>query len=215
MIKGGGPAVTRWVRQQGFAVSRDLPTMLDFYARRSPIFLTATFDPRAEAARGLGLGDGTPVQVTIRTATPWVPLHILSLAKDPDDEVQADVFMLTDRRPTILTGSGVTLQTSRLADQQLLSDLRSDEGMGWIPQQAWFSYLKVNSPSDKLTYDLAADASGAKQPSLAAAAFPAPARLLTSPPNRTSWLGPVALGVGLAGVSIIGLRRYGRTHPRA
>jgi hypothetical protein len=215
VIKGGGPAVTAWVRRQGFTVSRDLPAMLDFYAKRSPIFLTATFDPKAEAARGLGLGDGTPVQVTIPTANPWVPLHILSLAKDPDDEVQADVFMLTDRRPTILTGSGVTLHTSHPADPQLLSDLRSDKGMGWIPQQAWFSYLKVNSPADKLSYDLAAVGSGAQRPSLVAAAFPAPARLLTPPPDRTWWLGPVALGSVLAGAGFVGLRRYLRRHPMA
>jgi hypothetical protein len=213
VIKGGGSAVTDWVRRQGFTVSRDLPAMLAFYAKRSPIFLTATFDPKAEAARGLGLGDGTPVQVTIPTANPWVPLHILSLAKDPDDEVQADVFMLTDRRPTILTGSGVTLQTSRQAEPQLLSDLRSDKGMGWIPQQAWFSYLKVDSPSNKLTYDLAADVSRADRPSLEAAAFPAPARLLTPPSDRTRWLGPLALGAVLAGVGLGGLHRYRRRHP--
>jgi hypothetical protein len=209
VIKGGGPAVTDWVRRQGFTVSRDLPAMLDFYAKRSPIFLTATFDPEAEAARGLGLGDGTPVQVTIPTTNPWVPLHILSLAKDPDDEVQADVFMLTDRRPTILTGSGVTLQTSRPAGPQLLSDLRSDKGMGWIPQQAWFSYLKVDSPPDQLTYDLAADVSGAERPSLTAAAFPAPAQLLTPPPGPTWWLGPMALGALLA-AGFAGLHRCRR-----
>jgi len=213
VIKGGGSAVTEWVRRQGFTVSRDLPAMLAFYAKRSPIFLTATFDPKAEAARGLGLGDGTPVQVTIPTANPWVPLHILSLAKDPDDEVQADVFMLTDRRPTILTGSGVTLQTSRQAEPQLLSDLRSDAGMGWIPQQAWFSYLKVDSPADQLTYDLAADVSGAGRPSLEAAALPAPARLLTPPSDRTWWLAPVTLGAVLAGVGLVGLMGYRRRHP--
>jgi hypothetical protein len=184
--------------------------MLDFYAKRSPIFLTATFDPKAEAARGLGLGDGTPVQVTIPMANPWVPLHILSLAKDPDDEVQADVFMLTDRRPTILTGSGVALQTSRPAGPRLLSDLRSDKGMGWIPQRAWFSYLKVNSPPEKLTYDLAADVSGAQRPSLAAAAYPAPGRLLTPPPSRTWWLGPVALGALLGAAGFVGGQRYRR-----
>jgi hypothetical protein len=83
VVKGGGPAVTAWVRQQGFKVSPDLPAMLSFYAIRSPIFLTATFDPAAEAARGLHLGDGTPVDIAIPLANPWVPLHILSLATSP------------------------------------------------------------------------------------------------------------------------------------
>jgi hypothetical protein len=169
VVKGGGAAVTAWVRQQGFTVSQDLSATLDFYARRSPVFLTATFDPAAEEARGLGLGDGTPVQITIPTANPWVPLHILALAKDPDDEVQADLFMLTDRRPAILTGSGVTLEASRPAEASLLSDLRSDRGMGWIPRSGWLSYLKVAAPASSLDYDLAADVSGAGRPSPVAA----------------------------------------------
>ena len=169
VIKGGGPAVTEWVREQGFAISPDLGATLDFYARRSPVFLTATFDPAAEAARGLSIGDGTPVQVTIPTSDPWVPLHILALAKDPDDRVQADVFMLTDRQPALLTGPGVTLATGRPAETSLLSDLRSDKGMGWIPDSAWLTYLKVDAPALSLNYDLAADVSGAARPSPTAA----------------------------------------------
>ena len=169
VIRGGGPAVTDWVRQQGFAVSPDLGPTLDFYAQRSPVFLTATFDPAAEASRGLGVGDGTPVQVTIPTSNPWVPLHILALAKDADDQVQADVFMLTDHQPALLTGPGVTLAASRDAEPSLLSDLRSDKGMGWIPDSGWLSYLKVDSPAHALTYDLAADVSGAGRPSVTAA----------------------------------------------
>jgi len=169
VVKGGGPAVTDWVRQQGFAVSPDLGATLDFYARRSPVFLTATFDPAAEVGRGLGVGDGTPVQVTVPTENPWVPLHILALAKDADDQVQADVFMLTDRQPALLTGPGVTLAASRAAEPSLLSDLRSDKGMGWIPGSAWLSYLKLASPASALTYDLSADVSGAGRPSVTAA----------------------------------------------
>jgi hypothetical protein len=171
VIKGGGPAVTAWVRQQGFAVSRDLPAMLDFYAHRSPIFLTATFDGTAEAARHLQVGDGTPVQVAVPTPNPWVPLHILSLAKDLDDVVTADVFMLTDHRPALLSGPGVHLVQSRPAEASLLSDLRSDRGMSWIAPSAWFSYLNVDAPAGSLSYDLAADTSGAGHPSRAAAAL--------------------------------------------
>ena len=169
VVKGGGSAVTDWVRQQGFAVSPDLGPTLDFYARRSPVFLTATFDPALEAAKGLQVGDGTPVQVTIPTSNPWVPLHILALAKDPDDQVQADIFMLTDGQPSLLTGPGVSLLATRQADPTLLNDLRSDKGMSWIPDSAWFSYLKLNAPSSSLTYDLAADVSGERRPSPIAA----------------------------------------------
>ena len=197
VVKGGGPAVTAWVRQQGFAVSKDLPAMLDFYARRSPVFLTATFDPARETARGLNVGDGTPVQITIPTANPWVPLHILSLAKDADDVVTADVFLLTDRTPAILTGPGVRLAQSRPAEAGLLSHLRSDQYMGWIPHSAWFSYLKVDSTATNLGYDMAIDASGAGHPSPVAAALTS---VLTARPGRGT---PVLLWTGLAALAMV------------
>ena len=207
VLKGGGPAVTTWVRQHGFAISRDLPAMLDFYARRSPIFLTATFDAAAVAARGQRLGDGTPVQVTIPTANPWVPLHILSLAKDPDDQVTADVFMLTDHRPALLSGPGVRLLQSRPAEDALMADLRSDRGMGWMASSAWLSYLKIDAPAARLTYDLAADTSSAGRPSLTAAAVsPALSRELlalagTGAADTFWWL---AGTVSIAGAFLLG-----------
>jgi hypothetical protein len=195
VVKGGGPAVTAWVRQQGFEVSPDLPAMLNFYAVRSPIFLTATFDPAAEAARGLHLGDGTPVDITIPVSNPWVPLHILSLAKDPRDIVRADVFMLTDRQPALLSGPGVQLRVSRPAEPSLLSDLRSDRGMGWIPTSAWLSYVTVDAPASSLTYDLAADVSGHGHPSYTAAAL-VPAVTLRAPPSGQSGWRPIAMLAG-------------------
>lgn len=209
VLKGGGPAVTAWVRAHGFAVSRDLPAMLDFYARRSPIFLTATFDGAAEAAKGLGVGDGTPVQVTIPTSNPWVPLHILSLAKDSDDVVTADVFMLTDHRPVLLSGPGVHLAQSRPAEDGLLADLRSDRGMGWIAPSAWFSYLKVDAPAAGLNYDLAANTSGAGRPSLRAAALTAyhPGDLL-APQHRDHWWGWWATAIISAGVLVLGAAAF-------
>jgi hypothetical protein len=208
VVKGGGPAVTDWVRQQGFAVSPDLGAMLDFYARRSPVFLTATFDAAAEANRGLGLGDGTPVQVTIPTSNPWVPLHILALAKDADDQVQADVFMLTDHQPALLTGPGVTLAASREAELSLLSDLRSDKGMSWIPGSAWLSYLKLNSPASALNYDLAADVSGAARPSLTAAGLSFQPVTLPVPhhPSDVGWWVLGSIGAIMAAFALGGWR---------
>jgi Uncharacterized protein conserved in bacteria (DUF2330) len=196
VIKGGGPAVTAWVRQQGFKVSPDLPAMLNFYAVRSPIFLTATFDPAAEAARGLHLGDGTPVDIAIPLSNPWVPLHILSLAKDPDDIVRADVFMLSDHQPALLSGPGVQLRVSRPAEPALLNDLRSDRGMGWIPSSAWLSYITVDARASSLTYDLAADVSGNGHPSLTAAAL-VPAVTLRVPTSDQSGWWPIAVLVGI------------------
>jgi hypothetical protein len=216
VLKGGGPAVTTWVRDHGFTVSRDLPAMLDFYARRSPIFLTATFDGAAEAARGLGVGDGTPVQVTIPTSNPWVPLHILSLAKDSDDEVTADVFMLTDHRPALLSGPGVQLVQSRPAEDRLLSDLRSDGGMSWIAPSAWLSYLKVDAPAASLNYDLAADTSGAGRPSLRSAALTAyhPGDLLTPHHGDNGWWWTTAIISAGVLVLVVAAFRTRRRSPK-
>ena len=187
VLKGGGPAVVAWVKAHGSAVSPDAPAAFDFYARRSPIFLAATYDPAAAQARGLTVGDGTPVQISIPLANPWVPLRILALGKDPDDVVQADVFLLTDHSPSVLTGPGVSLARSEPASSSLLSDLRSDHGMGWVPDSGWLSYYKVQAPSSQLRYDMAINASGVGQPSPVAAGLLS-ARLARILPSE-SWTG--------------------------
>jgi hypothetical protein len=188
VLKGGGPAVVAWVEGQGFAVSPDAPAALDFYARRSPIFLAATYDPAAAQARGLTVGDGTPVQISIPLANPWVPLRILALGKDPDDVVQADVFLLTDHSPSVLTGPGVSLARSEPASPSLLNDLRSDHGMGWVPDTGWLSYLKVQTPASQLRYDMSIDASGVGHPSAVAAGLLSTRLARTLPSGRwTGW----------------------------
>jgi len=128
VLKGGGPDVATWATEHGFRLSPDAPEVLDFYARRSPIFLAAVFDGEAAAARGQQIGDGTPVHITIPTSNPWVPLRILGLGKQPDDRVDADVFLLTDSKPAVLPGpqAGLTLAHSEKATDSLLADLRSD-----------------------------------------------------------------------------------------
>ena len=102
MLRGGGRAVGDWAREHGFGLSVDAPEVLDFYAARSPIFMAASFDARRAEGRGQRLGDGTPIHLTIPTADPWVPLRILGLGHQPADPIQADVYLLTDRRPAVL-----------------------------------------------------------------------------------------------------------------
>jgi hypothetical protein len=161
--------------------------VLDFYAQRSPIFLAAVFDGDAAAQRGQQIGDGTPVHLTIPTANPWVPLRILGLGKQPTDQVDADVFLLTDQLPAILPGprDGLALTHSAPASTGLLGDLRSDAGMGWMPQSAWLTQLSIDSSVADLRYDLAVDATGQGTPSAVAAGFEPPA----PPPTASSdWL---------------------------
>jgi Uncharacterized protein conserved in bacteria (DUF2330) len=181
VLRGGGRAVGDWARRHGFGLSVDAPEVLDFYAARSPIFMAASFDARRADARGQRLGAGTPVHLTIPTANPWVPLRILGLGLQPADPIQADLYLLTDRRPAMLPrpvaagARGVAVERSGPASLELLADLRADKGMGWLPATGmWLSYLRIDSSAGELTHDLAVDASGRDQPSPVAAGLADP-----------------------------------------
>lgn len=177
VLKGGGEAVVDWATERGYQLSDDAPEVLDFYARRSPIFLAADFDAAAAAERGQFIGDGTPVHVTIPTTDPWVPLRILSLGKQAREVVQADIYLMTDEEPAMLpavrpastASSGLILDHSAHASQSLLDDLRSDRGMEWVPDKAWLTKVRVQAEASTLLYDLAVDASGQGTPSRVAA----------------------------------------------
>jgi len=224
VLRGGGRAVGDWARAHGFGLSVDAPEVLDFYAARSPIFLAASFDARRADARGQRLGDGTPIHLTIPTADPWVPLRILGLGHQPTDPVQADVYLLTDRRPALLPAPvgdgrhGVALERSQPASAQLLADLRADKGMGWLPASGmWLSYLRIDTTTRELTHDLAVDASGRASPSPVAAGLTVPADAGAPAPAPApagllgAWRWPaVALAVTAALAGLV-LARRGRS----
>lgn len=178
VLRGGGDDVGRWAEDHGFRLPPDAPEVLDFYADRSPIFLAAAFDADAAAERGQSVGDGTPVHITMPTDQPWVPLRILSLGKSSDEQVDADVYLLTDRVPTILPAatrvSGLRLEHTAPATSALLADLRSDRGMEWVPESAWLMKLSVDARAGDLRYDLAVDATGVGRPSRVAAGLEPP-----------------------------------------
>ncbi len=121
--------------------------------------------------RGQQIGDGTPVHVTIPTTNPWVPLRILGLGKQAEERIDADVYLLTDRQPSLLPApnDSMFLTHSKPATDSLLDDLRSDDGMDWVPQTAWLTKLSIDAAAADLTYDLAVDASGQGEPSRRAA----------------------------------------------
>ncbi|MCH7698183.1 MAG: DUF2330 domain-containing protein [Chloroflexi bacterium] len=210
VLRGGGPSVAAWATDHGFRLSPDAPEVLEFYAERSPIFLAAVFDGDAAAERGQVIGDGTPVHITIPTENPWVPLRILALGKQPDDRVEADVFLLTAERPALLPlyKPGLTLVHSDAATQSLLDDLRSDDGMGWVPESAWLSKLQIDSSAGDLSYDLAIDASGLSAPSPVAAGLVAPLGTAGLPETATLAGGAILL---LVLISSLALRRSSST----
>ena len=215
VLRGGGQSVGEWATQNGFLLTPDTPEVLDFYARRSPIFLAARFDADAARQKGVALGDGTPVHITIPTSNPWVPLRILGVGHAPAERIDADVFLLTDRKPTVLPGDtapGLTLDRQQPASASLLTDLRTDKGMGWVPESMWLSYLKVDAVPGQLKYDLAVDATGAGAPSPVAAgldvAAPVASRHSTSVlPYVFAGAGALALVALLSGGALVAARR--------
>jgi hypothetical protein len=209
VLKGGAADIGQWATKHGFRLPPDAPEVLDFYAERSPIFLAAAFDANAAQARGQQIGDGTPVHITIPTANPWVPLRILALGKTGSEVVQADVFLLTDHAPALLpapTGAnGIRLDHSAAASDGLLSDLRSDRGMGWIPASGWLTKVAVDGTAAQLSYDLAVDASGGGRPSAVDAGLALPGSpAAPSPVDLTRLLLALAFaGLGLLGIGMI------------
>ena len=166
VVKGGGADVAQWAKHNGFALPADTPAALEFYSRRSPFFALAKFDARKAQAKGFNSGDGIPVHIAMPVKNPWVPLHILAAAKPGAEIVSADVFLLTDHKPTMLTGAGLDLARSEPASDLLLNDLRNDKHSAWIPQRAWLTFLKVNVEAKDLSFDLAVDATGGSNPSV-------------------------------------------------
>ncbi len=222
VLKGGGDEVGLWAAEHGFRLPPDAPEVLDFYAERSPIFMAARFDADEARRRGQAVGDGTPVHLTIPTDNPWVPLRILGLGKSAAETVEADVFLLTDRRPALLPdpgallgARGMSLAHSAPASGGLLDDLRSDEGMGWVPDRGWLTRIVIDAEAPDLRFDLAIDASG-NAPSPRDAGLVPFGPVAGAPYATGAWIALVAMVVmlPLAAVLLIGVAaRAGRGRP--
>jgi hypothetical protein len=122
---------------------------------------------RAEG-KGLQAGDGIPVHVTIPTDRPWVPLRILGLGRSADEIVEADVFLLNEKKPQLMPGmdeagssDGLVHERSERASEALLTDLAGDRGMDWLPtEDMWLDYIRINTPAEDLDHDLAISVDG-------------------------------------------------------
>jgi hypothetical protein len=214
VLQGGAASIGKWATEHGFRLPPDAPEVLDFYARRSQIFLAAAFDADAAKALGQALGDGTPVHISIPTENPWVPLRILALGKTSAETVQADVYLLTDNAPALLpapTGeNGMRLDHSAAASPGLLSDLRSDRDMEWVPSRAWLTKVAVDGTAGQIGFDLAIDASGAGQPSAVDAGLALPTLAVPAAPVDVTRL---LLAIGFTGVGLAGIGLMLRVRP--
>jgi hypothetical protein len=212
VLRGGGDEVGRWAVEHGFLLTPDAPEVLDFYSSRSQVFMAARFDAGRAADLGQQAGDGTPIMLTIPTDQPWVPLRILSLGLDGAQQVQADVFLLTDDEPELLAGGpGLRLERSEQASANLLDDLRSDTGMGWVPEDLWLTYLQVDTPAADLDYDLAVSARDDVRPDRTDTGVADPEVVLVRDDGGSLWpfaLGAVAaVGMFVAATALPDLRR--------
>ena len=114
--------------------------------------MAARFNAARAAELGQQAGDGTPIMLTIPTDEPWVPLRILGLGLEKSRVVEADVFLLTDDQPKMLAGGpGLSIERDERASASLLTDVRSDVGMEWVPSSMWFTYLRLNAEATSTT----------------------------------------------------------------
>lgn len=165
VVKGGGPDVAEWAGRHGFDLTSDAPDVLGSYSSSGAIFALAKFDNEEAAKRGFVEGQGTVIHFTIPTDAPWVPLRILGLGKTTAELIDADLFLLTDDRPSLaprLSGlPGWEYTADRSAGESLLSDLRSDRGMAWLPASGmWLTGLRLHAPTWTVSYDLSIDGGG-------------------------------------------------------
>jgi len=56
VLEGGAISVGNWAREHGFLLPPDAPEVLEFYAKRSPIFMAVRYDGARAADQGLAAG---------------------------------------------------------------------------------------------------------------------------------------------------------------
>jgi len=167
VLKGSGHGIVDWCAQNHFLLDSETRAHLLNYAKGSPFFMAAKYNvARAEASRQ-GVGDGSPVLITMHTPHLWVPLEVLA---NGVQNVNADVYLLTDGR--VYTGdlaafdgespegglvphaAGMTIPYQQRIDSQLFRDLSTDKNMGWVRPNSWLTYIQLTAPAVSVEYDL-------------------------------------------------------------
>jgi hypothetical protein len=166
VLRGSGQAVLDWSKDNGFSVDAETRDHVIHYAKGSPVFMAAKYNPARAGLQGLRFGDGAPVLITLKIEHPWVPLEILAAG----EQVQADLYLLTDKPvntsewralvgasgvgSTVRGAEGFTMQYQAKMTEALHQDLSSDRNMGWVRKDSWLTYLTLDAPDTKVTYDM-------------------------------------------------------------
>lgn len=200
IVRGGGPDVTAWAEANGFDLSPDAPKVLGAYSDEGAIFALAKYDASDALDRGLIQGQGVVIQFTVPTKAPWIPLRILAFGKSSSQVVDAELFVLTDDRPSfspeIGSIQGMDVRANERASASLLSDLRSDRGMSWVPESGmWFTALNLHTTASTVHQDLSIDGGGPT------AARNPPGAPIPVSPGWPFWLALVGGGVALIAIA--------------
>jgi hypothetical protein len=166
VLRGSGQAVLDWAAENGFAIDAETRAHVIQYAKGSPVFMAAKYNADRAAKQRLIFGDGAPVLITMKIPHPWIPFEVLAAGQ----QVQADLYLLSDKpvntsewRALIgASGVGTNVQGAEgfsLAFQEkmtdsLYRDLSTDKNMGWVRRDSWLTYLTLNAPDSKVTYDM-------------------------------------------------------------
>jgi hypothetical protein len=234
VLKGSAEQVIIWCNQNQFALNDETRAHIEAYAKASPIFMAARYDVTKARELGRFQGDGTPVLITMPTPHLWVPLEVLANAQDP---VDADIFLLTDKKPssgqefglfgldagsvgdTLSGAPGLVVQQQEAMPQRLHDDLANDRNMSWVPSTGWVTHLTLNATSPSVTYDMSIAHDGSirlaslgTSPSLAVTQPPAPQFTPTSRMATTSLLALLAILV--VPVAIVLRAVHVHTRPR-
>ena len=166
VLRGTGQGVLDWAASNGFAVDAETRAHILQYAKGSPAFMAAKYNAERAATQRLIFGDGAPVLITMKIAHPWIPFEVLAAGQ----QVQADLYLLSDKPvntsewraligasgvgTTVPGAEGFTLQFQEKMTGSLYHDLSTDKNMGWVRRDSWLTYLSLNAPDSKVTYDM-------------------------------------------------------------
>jgi hypothetical protein len=167
VLKGSGQAVIDWCTHNGFLVSAEIKDHLLRYAASSPVFMAAKYNTSRALQRHQQSGGGVPLLITMPTSHLWVPLEILASDGVP---VNADLFLLTNDPlrtanglavtssltdgTTLDSAPGFTVAGAEAMNASLHHDLSIDRNMSWVPARGYMTYLTLNAPGARVTYDL-------------------------------------------------------------
>jgi hypothetical protein len=199
VVRGGGADVVAWATRNGFDLTPDASSVLGRYSSSKAVFALAKFNRGAASREGLFEGQGTVIHFVIPTKGPWIPLRILAMGKSPVELVDADLFVLTDERPDFAPSlsflPGMSVRASEPASASLLSDLRTDRGMRWLPASGmWLTALHLQGSARDVTYDLSIDGGGP---------VGVPVAAVTPFKGESAWTWVLTGMVGLAGLGAL------------